>query len=107
MDRWRLALCSGNTLADGWSEPCLQKSGLAGSRTRAAIHTRPFSSIIWLWMLVWLSQIGSGPQYGEGAMGLSLEDGVFGSRTGGFTCVAVCVFGSSTRKLSVLSSVAP
>ena len=44
---------SGNTLADGWSEPFLQKSGLAGGRMRAANQTRPFSSIIGLWWLVW------------------------------------------------------
>ena len=29
---------------------------------RAVAHTRPRSSIIWLWVLVWLSQIGSAPQ---------------------------------------------
>ena len=53
-------------------------------------QTRPFSSNIGLCMLVWLSQIGSSPQYGDGAIGLSFEDGVFGSRTGIFTCVALC-----------------
>src|SRR5262245_31760898 len=96
IERRRPVLSSGDILADGWS--CLQKSGLAVGRTRAPCQTRPFSSIIWWWMLVWLSQIGSGSQYGEGAMGFALEDGVFGSRTGCFTCVAVCVFGSSTGK---------
>src|SRR5713226_4536409 len=48
IDRWRLASSSGNTFADGWSDPFLQKSGLAGGRTRAVIQTRPFSSIIGL-----------------------------------------------------------
>src|SRR5438477_109729 len=62
IERWRLASSSGNTLADGWSEPFLQKSGLAGGRTRAVIQTLPFSSIIGLCSLVWLSQIGSAPQ---------------------------------------------
>ena len=32
---------------------------------RAVAHTRPRSSIIWLWVLVWLSQIGSAPQIGR------------------------------------------
>src|SRR4029077_460145 len=85
IDKWRLASCSGNTLADGWSDPVLQKSGLAGGRARAGIQTRPFSSIIGLCVLVWLSQIGASPQYGDGAIGLSFEDGVFGSRTGCLT----------------------
>ena len=39
-------------------------------------HTRPFSSNIGLCMLVWLSQIGSGPQMGEGSMVFCFEDGV-------------------------------
>src|SRR5215470_13973926 len=62
IDRWRLASCSGKTCADGWLEPRLQKSGLAGARTLAVNQTRPFSSIIGLCVVVSLSQIGSGPQ---------------------------------------------
>src|SRR6266481_2627851 len=104
IDRWRLASCSGNTLADGWSDPALQTSGLAGGRIRAVIQTRPFSSIIGLCVLVWLSQIWASPQYGDGAIGLSFEDGVLGSRTGCFTSVAVWCTGSRTGKKSVLSS---
>ena len=73
------------SLADGWSEPCLQKSGFAGGRTRDVNHTRPFSSNIGLCMLAWLSQIGSGPQYGDGSIVFCLDEGVFGSRTGIFT----------------------
>src|SRR5216683_3515625 len=107
IDRWRLASSSGNTLADGWSDPFLQKSGLAGGRTRAVIQTRPFSSIIGLCVLVWLSQIGASPQYGDGAIGLSFEDGVFGSRTGCLTSVAVLCTGSRIGRKSVLSSVVP
>src|SRR4029453_17726752 len=42
---------------------------------------------------VLLAQIISSPQYGEGAVALSLDDGVFGSRTGILTCVALCFFG--------------
>ena len=63
IDNWRTESFSGTTLADGWSEPFLQKSGLfAIGRTRAVNHTRPFSSIIGLWMLVRPSQIASSPQ---------------------------------------------
>ena len=38
---WRGERSSGNTLADGWSEPFLQKAGLSMPRTVAASHTRP------------------------------------------------------------------
>jgi hypothetical protein len=38
--------------------------------------------------------MGSAPQYGEGIIESALDDGVFGSRTGIFTSVAVCVTGS-------------
>jgi len=61
IDRCRLALSTGNTLADGWFEPFLQSSGLFGCRIRAAAQTRPFSSIIWLCVLDWLSQIDPVP----------------------------------------------
>ena len=84
IERWRFDSASGNTLAEGWSDPFLQKSGFAGGRTRAVIQTRPFSSIIGLWLLVCASQIGSSPQYGDGPIGASFEDGVLGSRTGSF-----------------------
>src|SRR5918992_3159289 len=56
MERWRLDDSIGVSCADGCSEPFLQKSGLAGGRTLAVNHTRPFSSIIGLCILVWLSQ---------------------------------------------------
>ena len=71
---------SGATLADGWSEPFLQKSGFAGGLIRAVNQTRPFSSMIGLWIEVWPSQIASSPQYTDGPSGRSLDDGVFGSR---------------------------
>src|SRR5512134_1991396 len=58
IERWRPARLIGNALADGWLEPFLQKSGLFGWRTRAVNQTRPRSSIIGLWMLALLSQIG-------------------------------------------------
>ena len=64
---------------------------------RAAIQTRPCLSIAKLCALAWLVQIASSPQYGDGcAGGVCASLGVFGSRTVSFTCVAVCVFGSTT-----------
>src|SRR5688572_15193332 len=62
IERCRPACSIGTTLADGCEDPFLHQSGLAAGRTRAVAHTRPFSSIIWLCVLVWLSQIGSAPQ---------------------------------------------
>ena len=107
IDRCRLADSIGVSFAEGWSEPALQKSGFAGGRTREVNQTRPFSSNIGLCMLVWLSQIGSSPQNGEGSIEFFFDDGVAGSRTSIFTCVALWFTGSSTGKRSVLSSVAP
>src|SRR5882724_11549997 len=107
VERWRFASSSGNTFADGWSDPFLQKSGLAGGRTRAVIQILPVSSIIGLCMLVWLSQIGSSPQYGDGAIGLSFDDGVFGSRTGCLSSVTELLTGSRIGMKSVLSSGVP
>ena len=106
-DRWRLDVSIGVSLADGWAEPFLQKSGFAGGRTRDVNQTRPFSSNIGLCMLVWLSQIRSSPQYADGSIGFCFDDGVFGSRTGMRICVARWRTGSSTGKRSVLSSLAP
>src|SRR5262245_30787762 len=62
IERWRAELSIGTTFAEGCEEPFLHQSGFAGARMRAAAHTRPRSSIIWLWVLVRLSQIGSPPQ---------------------------------------------
>src|SRR5437762_5185888 len=106
-ERWRLDCSIGKSFADGCAEPFLQKSGFAGGRTREVNQTLPFSSNIGLCMLVWLSQIGSGPQYGDGVVGFWCDEGVLGSRTSILTCVALCFTGSSTGKRSVLSSVAP
>src|SRR5215467_3932620 len=90
MDRCRFDVSSGVSFAEGCSDPFLQKSGLPGTPTRDVNQTRPFSSSIGLCMLVWLSQIGSGPQYGDGSMAFCFDDGVLGSRTCIFTCVALC-----------------
>ena len=62
IDRCRFALLIGKTLADGWLDPFLQKSGFSGGRTLAVNHTRAFSSIIGLCWFDWLFQIGSAPQ---------------------------------------------
>jgi hypothetical protein len=79
IESWRLERSSGNIFADGCSEPFLQKAGFSAERTREVNQTRPFSSNMGLCILVLLSQMTSSPQYGDGAMALSLEDGVFGS----------------------------
>ena len=57
--------------------------------------------------MFWLSQIGLSPQYGDAAKGLSLVFGVFGSRTGCLTSLAVLVTGSRMGIMSVLSSGEP
>ena len=59
---WRGDRSSGNTLADGWSEPFLQKAGLSMPRTVAASQSLPFLSNMELWLLARVSQIFSSPQ---------------------------------------------
>src|SRR5580700_8479634 len=59
---WRVDFSTGNALAEGWSEPFLQKAGLSSPRIRAVNHTRPSLSNIGLCTLAWLSQILSSPQ---------------------------------------------
>ena len=57
------------------------QAGVVGLRTRAAAHTRACLSIEKLWTVVWLFQITSSPQYGDGAAGgVAAELGVCGSR---------------------------
>src|ERR1700694_4138140 len=98
MERWRFASPpSGNTFAEGCSEP-LHQSGFLLGRTREVNHTRPFSSIIGLWLRVRPSQIGFGPHQADGPNGLSFDEGVSGSRTGWNTSLAVFVFGSTTGR---------
>src|SRR5437764_14052128 len=101
-------LSSGNTLAEGWSEPFLQKAGLSMPRTVAAIHTRPFLSNMALWLLARVSQVFSSPQYAEACSGLMLaawpgpsDSGMFGSSTGILKNVTLLVFGSRIGMLSV------
>src|SRR5712664_255446 len=95
----RPLVLSGNKTADGWLEPSLQNAGLSLGRILEVIHTRPFSSNIGLCTLAWLCQIASSPQNGEGATTLSSAlDGVFGSRTGSLTWLAVAASGSRTGR---------
>src|SRR5687767_10523834 len=104
IDRWRFDCATGNALADGCADPSLQNAGFSAGRTREVNHTRPRSSIIGLCASVWLSQIGSGPQYGDGPNGFVFDEGVRGSRTGCSTSLTLCVPGSSIGSRSVLSS---
>src|SRR5947199_833326 len=97
----------GKTLAEGWSEPVLQKAGFGLGRTRAVYQARFFSSSITLWVSVLLSQIGSSPHHGEGPIWLVRDEGVAGSRTGCSTSLAVAVFGSRIGISSVESSGEP
>src|SRR6516165_10278522 len=86
---WRLLSFSGNSFAEGWSEPPLQKAGLSRPRTDAVSQTRPFRSIIILWLLARVFQICRSPQYADGISGFSVaacpvpsDSGIWGSRTG-------------------------
>ncbi len=88
--------CSGNSLADGWSEPALQNAGFSGARTAEVSHSRPRSSSIGLWTLFLLVQIASSPQYGDGAGTLLEVAGVLGSRTVSLIWLIVFATGSST-----------
>src|SRR4029453_8749868 len=103
IDTWRPERSSGNTLAEGWSEPFLQKAGLSIPRTAAANHTPPLLSNMPLWLLARWFQIFSPPQYAEGWVGLATaeawnggpnDSGAFGSATGILKNVALCVLGS-------------
>src|SRR5262249_15786944 len=105
---------SGKTLAEGCSEPFLQKAGLSMPRTVAAIHTRPFLSNMALSLLGGVSQIFSSPQWGEGCRGLRVagcpgprDSGMFGSATGILKNVTLFVFGSRIGMLSVAYSGEP
>src|SRR4029077_17139585 len=97
----RFACSIGNSAAEGWAEPFLQKSGFLGPRPAAANQTRPFRSNMPLWLLALVSQIFSSPQYGDGAIGAAIaagpgpnRSGVSASRTGAWKLVTTLVFGS-------------
>src|SRR5688572_3715793 len=92
----RAELAIGNSLAEGWVEPALQNSGvLFGERTRAVNQTRACSSMIGLCDTVWLVQIRSSPQTGDGCI-TGPGTGASASRTGALNVVAVFFTGSST-----------
>src|SRR5438552_5654727 len=75
MERWRLDCSTGNSFADGCSEPFLQKSGFAGAPTREVNQTRPVSPNIGLCMLGGLSQIRSLPQCADRVSGVCFHQG--------------------------------
>jgi hypothetical protein len=60
-----------------------------------------------LWMLLWPSQIGLSPQYGDACIGSFAAEGVPGFVTGCLIWNARCFTGSSAGTRSVLSSGAP
>src|SRR5262245_17480173 len=63
-------LCwSGNALAEGCSDPCLQNAAVWLGRMRAAIHTRACLSIAKLCATDCEFQITSSAQYGDDAAG--------------------------------------
>ena len=90
---------SGNSRADGWLDPALQKAGLSGGRTVEVIHTRPRSSNMGLCTLFLLVQMTSSPQYGDGCgSDAPAAGGVLGSRTVNGTRLASWRTGSSTGR---------
>ena len=106
---WRGDFSSGNTLADGWSEPFLQKAGLSMPRTVAASQTRPFLSnmrVVVVGLAVpelLLAPIGRGRSglTAAAAWPRSERSGMFGSATGILKNDTLCVFGSRIGMLSV------
>ena len=62
IDTCRGERSSGNALAEGCSEPFLQKSGFSMPRTAAANHTLPLPSNMPLWLFAFWLQIFSSPQ---------------------------------------------
>src|SRR4051812_13626424 len=106
--RWRLALpSSGSALVDALVAGSLHQSGFLSGSTREVNQTRPFSSIIGLWLMVLPSQIGLSPHTADGPNGAPCTEGVSGLRTGWSTSVALFVAGSSTGTRSELSSGEP
>src|SRR4030095_17239025 len=93
IERCRLLRSVGKALAEGCSEPFLQKAGLFGPRIVAANHTRPLRSNMPLWLFALLVQTCSLPQEGDGCIGFSsIETGVSASRTGAGRVFVACVF---------------
>src|SRR5258708_32058029 len=108
MATWRADFSNGNTLADGWSEPCLQNAGSSMPRTVAVSQSRPFLSNMELWLFARVSQSFSSPQWADGCNGFTLpacpgpnDSGISGSATGSLKNDTLFVFGSRIGMLSV------
>src|ERR1043166_397967 len=90
---------TGNSFADSWADPALQKAGLSDGRMVSVIHTRPRPSSIALCTFALLVQCALSPQYTLGAPWFGpAATGVFGSRTVSGTRVTVLCTGSSTGR---------
>ena len=76
----------------------MQKSGFGPGRTVDVIQTRPWSSNIGLWTLLWLFHGGSLPKFIDGAAISCEVIGVAGSRTVNGTRLIVLCAGSSTGR---------
>src|SRR5687768_18455940 len=87
---------TGARFADGCDEPSRHTGGLSGGRTADVIQSRPRWSSIGLWTLFRLVQIGSSPQYGDGADICGEVRGVLESRTVSGIWLATWRTGSST-----------
>src|ERR1051325_5393203 len=94
---WRPEFASGYSFDDTF-DPSLQNAGFSDGRIVDVIQMRPFSSNIGLCTLLRLVQIGSSPQYGEGAAIFCDVGGVLGSRTVSGTRVTALRVGSSTGR---------
>ena len=103
---------NGDSFAEGWSEPLLQKLVVGSAHRRRELRDRSGRTCrcgCWPWYPdLLLAPIG------EGASTLSpaacpgpSASGVSGSRTGAMNCVTVCVFGSRMEMASVEYSAEP
>src|SRR5262249_4288733 len=96
--RCRLARASGKSLADGWLDPALQKSGVSDPRIADVIPTRPRSSSIGLGTVFLLGQSGSHPQYGDGCGNVAEAARALVSRSVSGTRLETCRTGSRTGR---------
>ena len=70
---WRPELSTGVSFAEMRLDPALQNAGLSLARMRDVYHSRPCSSNIGLWTVVWLSQMALRPRTVEAASGWRLS----------------------------------
>ena len=107
MARWRLDCSSGNSFADGCSEPILQKAGLAGGRDSGGKPDPAFfieHRIVHAGLAV---PDRSLPSTARLPWDWFFEDGVAGSRTGIFTSLLMLSTGSRIGTRFELSSGEP